>query len=129
MIDKVVRLRGLQGRFGLDHSEIMNYEFEQANKQREEHMNYLVYKSQMSEGRCSRSHIEGEEWNKENKQGKLTSTVLFKRLSEKDLQMERTQNLKSNLNVDVYPEKAIPITTTTENNSNSEEDSREGLTF
>ena len=83
----------------------------------------------MSEGRCSRSHIEGEEWNKENKQGKLTSTVLFKRLSEKDLQMERTQNLKSNLNVDVYPEKAIPITTTTENNSNSEEDSREGLTF
>ena len=107
----------------------MNYEFEQANKQREEHMNYLVYKSQMSEGRYSRSHIEGEEWNKENKQGKLTSTVLFKRLSEKDLQMERIQNLKSNLNVDVYPEKAIPITTTTENNSNSEEDSREGLTF
>ena len=31
MIDKVVRLRGQQGRFGLDHSEIMNFEIEVAN--------------------------------------------------------------------------------------------------
>jgi hypothetical protein len=50
MIDKVVRMRGLQGRFGLDHSEIMNYEFEQANKEREDHMNYLVYNG-LSSGR------------------------------------------------------------------------------
>jgi hypothetical protein len=45
MIDKVVRLRGKEGRFGLDHSEIMNFEFEMANKTREDHMNFLVYKS------------------------------------------------------------------------------------
>lgn len=46
MIDKVVRLRGLQGRFGVDHSEILNYEFEVANKNRSDHMNRLVYKSE-----------------------------------------------------------------------------------
>ena len=45
MIDKVVRMRGLQGRFGVDHSEILNYEFEVANKMRSDHMNRLVYKS------------------------------------------------------------------------------------
>jgi hypothetical protein len=28
MIDKVVRLRGLHGRFGIDHSEVLNYEIE-----------------------------------------------------------------------------------------------------
>jgi len=44
MIDKVVRMRGLQGRYGVDHSEILNYEFEMANKQRQDHMNLLVYK-------------------------------------------------------------------------------------
>ena len=45
MIDKVVRERGKNGRFGVDHSEILNYELELANKQRDEHMNNLVYKS------------------------------------------------------------------------------------
>jgi hypothetical protein len=39
MIDKVVRMRGRQGRFGLDHSEIMNFEIELANKPRDDHMN------------------------------------------------------------------------------------------
>lgn len=34
VIDKAVRKRGLEGRYGVDHSEILNYEFEQANKQR-----------------------------------------------------------------------------------------------
>lgn len=28
MIDKVVRMRGKLGRFGVDHSEILNFEFE-----------------------------------------------------------------------------------------------------
>jgi hypothetical protein len=28
MIDKVVRMRGLHGRFGVDHSELLNYEIE-----------------------------------------------------------------------------------------------------
>lgn len=44
LIDKVVRMRGKDGRFGVDHSEILNYELELANKARDEHMNYLVYK-------------------------------------------------------------------------------------
>ncbi len=44
VIDKVVRLRGLQGRYGVDHSEVLNYEFEMANKERAEHMDMLVYK-------------------------------------------------------------------------------------
>ena len=39
LIDKVVRLRGKNGRFGVDHSEILNYELELANKFRDEHMN------------------------------------------------------------------------------------------
>jgi len=44
MIDKVVRLRTMQGRFGVDHSEILNYEFEMANKHKTDHMNHLVHK-------------------------------------------------------------------------------------
>lgn len=32
LIDKVVRMRGKSGRFGVDHSEILNYELELANK-------------------------------------------------------------------------------------------------
>lgn len=44
LIDKVVRMRGKEGRFGVDHSEILNYELELANKARDEHMNLLVYK-------------------------------------------------------------------------------------
>ena len=44
MIDKVVRMRGRLGRFGIDHSELLNYEIEQTNKARDYHMNWLVYK-------------------------------------------------------------------------------------
>ena len=44
MIDKVVRMRGQHGRFGIDHSELINYELEQTNKQRDDYMNKLVYK-------------------------------------------------------------------------------------
>jgi len=32
LIDKVVRMRGKNGRFGVDHSEILNYELELANQ-------------------------------------------------------------------------------------------------
>jgi len=39
LIDKVVRMRGKHGRFGVDHSEILNYELEMANKARDKHMN------------------------------------------------------------------------------------------
>ena len=45
IIDKVVRKRGQDGRFGVDHSEVLNYELELANKDRDDHMNYLVYKN------------------------------------------------------------------------------------
>ena len=45
LIDKVVRMRTKNGRFGVDHSEILNYELELANRYRDEHMNKLVYKS------------------------------------------------------------------------------------
>jgi hypothetical protein len=44
LIDKVVRMRALRGRYGVDHSEILNFEFEQANKERFDHLNRLVYK-------------------------------------------------------------------------------------
>lgn len=45
LVDKVVRQRGTKGRFGVDHSEILNYELELANKARDKHMNQLVYMS------------------------------------------------------------------------------------
>ena len=38
-------MRCKDGRFGVDHSEILNFELEQANRQRDEHMNSLVYKA------------------------------------------------------------------------------------
>ena len=44
MIDKVVRMRSQHGRFGIDHSELLNYELEQTNKARDDYMNLLVYK-------------------------------------------------------------------------------------
>ena len=43
MIDKVARMRVLHARFGIDHSEILNYEIEQTNKPRDQHLNKLVY--------------------------------------------------------------------------------------
>jgi len=55
MIDKVVRMRGQHGRFGIDHSELLNYELEQTNKARDDYMNLLVYKSESmktSSARC-----------------------------------------------------------------------------
>ena len=48
MIDKVVRIRAQHGRFGIDHSELLNYEIDQTNKLRDEHMNHLVYKQDAS---------------------------------------------------------------------------------
>ena len=46
MIDKVVRMRSQHGRFGIDHSELLNYELEQTNKPRDDYMNLLVYKGE-----------------------------------------------------------------------------------
>ena len=38
-------MRGQHGRFGIDHSELLNYELEQTNKPRDDYMNLLVYKA------------------------------------------------------------------------------------
>lgn len=78
LIDKVVRMRGKDGRFGVDHSEILNYELELANKQRDQHMNHLVYKGDAETAPTT-----------ENNEIQMpgaplsTSQVLFKRLSNK----------------------------------------------
>lgn len=45
-IDKIVRSRGKCGRFGVDHSELLNYELDETNKERDQHMNWLVYKDE-----------------------------------------------------------------------------------
>jgi hypothetical protein len=44
VIDKVVRMRGKGGRFGVDHSEILIHELELANRDRDSYLNNLVYK-------------------------------------------------------------------------------------
>jgi hypothetical protein len=41
----VVRMRSSHGRFGRDHSELLNYESELTNRKRNDHLNTLVYKS------------------------------------------------------------------------------------
>jgi len=75
LIDKVVRMRGKEGRFGVDHSEILNYELELANKARDQHMNHLVYKNENPYTEVG----EGV-----NMPGEMsTSNILFKRLSNK----------------------------------------------
>ena len=48
MIDKVVRERGLQGRFGIDHSEGLNFEIYTVNKARDDHLGWLIDKRQNS---------------------------------------------------------------------------------
>ena len=68
----------------MDHSEILNYEFEMANKARTDHMNLLVYKSLPYSTNGNDQTSESGEWDKENA-GRLTSTTLFKRLAEKEL--------------------------------------------
>ena len=46
-------MRGLHGRFGIDHSELLNYEIDQTNKNRDEHMNWLVYMSEQQAEKMS----------------------------------------------------------------------------
>lgn len=82
MIDKVVRQRGKGGRFGVDHSEILNYELELANKDRDDHMNHLVYKTKNPYAEYMDEKNQESSMNPPG--GKIdTSQVLFKRLSNK----------------------------------------------
>jgi hypothetical protein len=79
MIDKVVRMRTKEGKFGVDHSEILNYEFEMANKARDDHMNYLVYKTAMQSQRDITQY--NDIWDKENTAHLMTSDALFTKLN------------------------------------------------
>lgn len=86
LIDKVVRHRGKLGRFGVDHSEILNYELELANKARDAHMNQLVYKEtdpydKAPDGTYIPPDVKLE-----------TSQVIFRRLANKG-KIEDSENL------------------------------------
>ena len=80
LIDKVVRMRGRNGRFGVDHSEILNYELELANRARDEHMNHLVYKGENPNGDPETGEPADGMTIPHNMS---TSQVLFKRLSKR----------------------------------------------
>lgn len=87
MIDKVVRMRSQYGRFGIDHSELLNYELELTNKPRDDHMNWLVQKrgpymagqSDISTGPDS-----------DEKKNMNVSAILFNRLNVKDEEKEHS---------------------------------------
>jgi hypothetical protein len=83
MIDKVVRLRGQEGRFGVDHSELLNFEFEMANKDRSNHLNMLVYQNQGIPYSTSLTPTKTNS-NKENYASTMASKVLLDRLSVRD---------------------------------------------
>lgn len=82
LIDKVVRMRAIDGRFGVDHSEVLNYELELANHARDDHMNHLVYKG-------DNPNDEPENFSPNERTDMLlphdltTSQILFKRLAKK----------------------------------------------
>lgn len=71
-------MRGLAGRYGVDHSEILNYEFEQANKPRFDHLNQLVYKDDARD-------IDSNKENAMPTVHKTQSNAIFERLTHKEL--------------------------------------------
>ena len=77
MIDKVTRMRGQHGRFGIDHSELINYELEQTNMPRDDYMNKLVYKS-------NANTTAARDLTDVLKPNAKVSEVLYNRLSVKD---------------------------------------------
>ena len=82
MIDKAVRMRAIKGRYGVDHSEILNWEFELANKPRSDHMNLLVYKTAAEDLIDPTKQYKGPSVHKNN------ANVLFERLCEKEINEE-----------------------------------------
>ena len=85
IIDKVVRMRGQHGRFGIDHSELLNYELEQTNKPRDDHMNYLVAGYTQANLTQKNSPAKpGPQMEDETSAGVKVSEVLFDRLAVKD---------------------------------------------
>ena len=77
MIDKVVRMRGQHGRFGIDHSELLNYELEQTNKTRDDYMNLLVYKAEAQS-------TQARDFSNIAPAGSTVSNVLYSRLQPDD---------------------------------------------
>lgn len=80
VIDKVVRMRALQGRYGVDHSEVLNYEFEIANKDRADHMNTLVYRGNASVMSSAQETIGRHSMHR------TQSNAIFERLTEKEIE-------------------------------------------
>jgi hypothetical protein len=83
LIDKVVRMRGSNGRFGVDHSEILNYELELANRARDDHMNHLVYRSKNPYTEQEINYGPDQRTDMLLPHDLSTSQILFKRLSKK----------------------------------------------
>lgn len=85
MIDKVVRMRSQYGRFGIDHSEVLNYELELTNKPRDDHLNWLVQKrAPFKAGQSDTST--GPDSDKKPEMN--VSQILFNRLNVKDDEKE-----------------------------------------
>lgn len=106
MIDKVVRMRGQDGRFGIDHSELLNFELHKTNKERDDHMNWLVYKHIPPTeydlvGNASASTLGGTEDNIDlnnstnnigyNQDVKM-SAILFNKLNPKKAELHKDQS-------------------------------------
>ena len=85
MIDKVVRMRSQYGRFGIDHSELLNYELELTNKPRDDHMNWLVQKREPF--RAGTSDVSTDP-DSDKKPQMNVSQILFNRLNVKDEEKE-----------------------------------------
>lgn len=93
LIDKVVRMRGKNGRFGVDHSEILNYELELANRARDDHMNHLVYKDKNPYQETDENFGPNIRTDMQLPHDLSTSQVLFKRLSKKGEISKRSSQL------------------------------------
>ena len=70
-------MRGQHGRFGIDHSELLNYELEQTNKPRDEYMNLLVYKDEANT-------TQARDFSTVAPADASVSKILFNRLTVKD---------------------------------------------
>jgi hypothetical protein len=91
-------LRALQGRYGVDHSEILNFEFEQANKAHYDHLNLLVYKN-LEPPQSADNH---QSSNVGVSLNKTRSNALFERLTEKEIDEMRRSQSSQIFQADIY---------------------------
>ncbi len=59
----------------MDHSEVLNFEFELANKARADHMNTLVYKAPVEDKEAARQSVH-----------RTKSNAIFERLTDKEVE-------------------------------------------